>query len=65
MNHLGLYTVHDLSQLNAATATECEKKQRGDAGYWTSEYMYPRVKIKLLSKVVAHENRWTNFWDTM
>ena len=32
MNHLWLYTLHDIA-LNATTATECDKKQMGHAGY--------------------------------
>ena len=33
--------LHGLSALNAATATECDKKTKGgDAGNWTSEHKY-------------------------
>ena len=41
MNNLGLYALQNLYPTQCATATECDKKQRGHAGYWASEYIYP------------------------
>ena len=64
-----------LISLNTATATECDKKAKGDADSWTSEHkvldrvrniFYKfHVKIKFSSKGIAHEIRGTNFWDTL
>ena len=42
MDHLGLYRRYMTYPTPCRNVfTECDKKQRGHAGYWTSEYKYP------------------------
>ena len=53
------------------------RKQKGHAAYWTSDFynhvldiainifLKFHVKIKFWSKVIVHEIRGTNFWDTL
>ena len=78
MNHLGLYTLHDLSHSIPQLLQSVKKKTTTKAVCRLLNFRIHvsdrainifskfHVKIKFLSKVVAHEiHRETNSWDTL
>ena len=73
--YLGLYMLHDLSHSMPPLLQSVKKKTKGVCRLLNFRIHVPdrairvfskfHVKIKFLSKVVAHEIRGTNSWDTL